>query len=184
MYLASSVEPNIFFLLDDSGSMNWVPILPSSLGGITVDSGRAIPRVNGSLRKYYHPDWSSDDQIIPPVAVYAEAWALKSKDANFLYYDPNVTYLPWAGTDASGNPLFIDADPYNAPEDPNNWGSNTVDLTDTWDYDDGNSCSNCLYIPTYYEWVDTDGDGILHTTNDTGTEIQIKPANAPFPSGS
>ena len=187
LYLSTAVEPNIFFTLDDSGSMGWSPMLPTNLGGITQDTGiyyTGIPIFNGSLRFYYNPSWHSDSSIVPPVAAYPEAWALKSKDANYIYYNPDVSYAPWAGVDGSGNPLYVDADPYNAPEDPNDWSNNTIDLTVAQDYDDGNrNCTACLYLPTYYDWVDTDGDGIPHATNDSGTVIEIKAANAPFPSG-
>ena len=183
MFLSTAIEPNIFFTLDDSGSMDWTPMISGSLGGLTMDTGRGIPIFNGKLRKYYNPNWTSFDLIIPPVAIYPEAWAARSKDANVLYYDPDVTYLPWAGIDAATGLPYADANEKKAPEDPNNWLSNTDDITKVMDYDDGNKCTACFYIPTYYEWVDTDGDGILHATNDTGTEIQIKPANAPFPSG-
>ena len=186
MYLATAVEPNVFFSLDDSGSMGWSPMLPVNLGGITQDTGiyyTGIPLFDGSLRFYYNPTWWSDQSVIPPVAAYAEAWALKSKSGNFIYYDTNVAYVPWSGVDGSGNPLYIDADPYNAPEDPNDWAANTIDLTVAQDYDDGNrSCTACLYLPVYYDLVDTDGDEIIHATNDTGTEVEIKATSAPFDS--
>jgi len=182
LFLSTIIEPNIFFSLDDSGSMAWSPMLPSNLGGITLDTSGGIPIFNGSLRLYYNLDWYSDNSIVPPVSAYPEAWALKNKDANKLYYDPGVTYLPWAGTDVSGNPLFTDADPTAAYFDPNSPTGQKTDLTITYAYDDG-SKNGQLYLPTYYEWVDNDGNGFVHATIDTGTEIQIKPANAPFPSG-
>jgi len=189
MYLSTAIEPNIFFTLDDSKSMNYVPIMPSSLDGrgINIDTANGLPIFNGSVRHFYNPQWSNMNDIIPPVALYPEAWAAKSKDANVLYYDPDVTYTPWAGISAATGLPYIDAGGWEkwAPRDPNNWTSNTVDLTKAMDYNDGSkSCIACLFLPTYYIWVDNpvSADGILHATDDTGTEIVIKPGNA-FPSG-
>jgi len=127
-------------------------MLPSNLGGITLDTGRGIPIFNGSLRFYYNPDWYSDNSIVPPVSAYPEAWALKNKEANKLYYDPEVTYLPWAGTDAAGNPLFTDANPTAVYFNPNSPAGQKTDLTITYAYDDGSQIGQ-LYLPTYYEWV-------------------------------
>jgi len=182
LFLSTVIEPNIFFTLDDSRSMDWTPIIHSSVGGIAIDSGSGLPILNGRLRHYYHPGWANMNDIISPVALDPEAWAAKSKDANLLYYDPGVTYTPWPGINASTGLPYANADPTKAPADPNNWLANTQDITTVLNYNDGRSCTACLYIPTYYEWVD-DGDGILHATLDKGNPIEIKPANAPFPSG-
>jgi len=184
LFLTTSIEPNIFFSLDDSGSMAWVTMIPNNLGGITQDTGifyTGIPLFDGSLRFYYNPDWYIDSSIIPPVSAYPEAWILKSNAANATYYNPDITYLPWAGTDASGNPLYTDANPLSLTVDPNSPAGKKTNLTATFAYDDGNA-TGTVYLPTYYEWVD-DGDGIPHATLDKGTPIEIKAANAPFPSG-
>jgi len=185
LFLSTNIEPNIFFLLDDSGSMAWVPMIPNNLGGITQDTGRfftGIPLFNNSLRFYYNPNWYAHGSIIPPVSAYPEAWILKSNSANATYYNPDVTYLPWAGTDASGNPLYTDANPFFITIDPNSPAGKKTDLTVEIAYDDGSN-NGQLYLPTYYEWVDVDGDGIPHATLDKGNPIEIKATNAPFPSG-
>ncbi len=56
LFLSTIIEPNIFFSLDDSGSMAWTPMISASVGGLTIDASRGIPIFNGSLRKYYNLD--------------------------------------------------------------------------------------------------------------------------------
>ncbi|MCI0506023.1 MAG: PQQ-binding-like beta-propeller repeat protein [Gammaproteobacteria bacterium] len=75
------VQPNIFFLVDDSGSMNWESLL---------NEGTQYPAeapVSGL-------DFSPDDALEK---------RLLCRGFNVMAYDPNVTYKPWAGTDSAGN---------------------------------------------------------------------------------
>jgi len=178
LFLSTIVEPNVFFTLDDSTSMKWVTIVDPNLGGITMATGlyAGTPTINGRNRFYYHPDWHTHRDVVPPVSLYAEAWILKSIDGNKLYYNPDVTYLPWSGTDASGNPLYREFPPTAVPEDPNAPTANLTDLTANHTYDDGNVAGPVpMYLPTYYEWVD-DGDGTIHATLDKGNPVEIRDA--------
>jgi len=193
LFLSTIVEPNIFFSLDDSGSMEWTLLIESNLGGINVaTSGFYIgtPEIDGSERLYFHPDWYNDSSVVPPVSLFPEAWILKNSTGNKIYYNPDIDYQPWTGWDASGNPLYTDADPTNAALDPSNPAGTTTDLTVTYNYSTGGFSpkTGTIYLPTYFEWIDdgvldADGKPIIHATNDKGNPIEIKPGNAPFPSG-
>ena len=103
LFLSNSVEPNVLFVLDDSGSMSWGIMAPEREGrmySVAADGTECIYRdaVAG-------PDAGTDD--VPPTeqalkdllvpAPYGGVWRAWSKDYNKVYYDPTVTYTPWPG---------------------------------------------------------------------------------------
>ena len=51
LFLSTIVEPNVFFTVDDSGSMDWNPILASGTGGLPTSEG--LPFIDGRQRAYY-----------------------------------------------------------------------------------------------------------------------------------
>jgi len=87
LFLSAAVQPNIFFLVDDSGSMFWDGLLNNG----TFSPGSAIystvPRPastgTGSI------DWLQR--------------RMSCRGFNVMAYDPSVTYTPWAGVDSAGN---------------------------------------------------------------------------------
>ncbi|MEJ2464962.1 MAG: hypothetical protein P8045_04560, partial [Candidatus Thiodiazotropha sp.] len=90
LFLAAPVQPNIFFLLDDSGSMDWEVLRRDGLGG------------SGNLD--FTPD--NTTEILELCAGY-----------NVLAYDPTTftdpnkaLYTPWFGVDRNGS-AFTDASP-------------------------------------------------------------------------
>ncbi len=193
LFLSNSVEPNVFLTLDDSGSMDWEHMFSSGTAGLAGASG--LPLFGVSYRYFWHPDWWSDFYIIPPAdyqhsdpaVTWDDAiWVLRNHNANKIYYNPETTYEPWKGVDSSGNPLYQDADPNAVLRDPNAPGGTTTDLTDTFDFFDYDDCScwklNSLYIPAYFTWTDTDGDGVIDP-EDEHTLYEIKPSTASYPSG-
>lgn len=117
LYLAANVEPNIMFTLDDSGSMQWefmpgdnfrytiylFPV-PSSLYGDTIYANQ-IPTFK-------------DDNVHN---LYA-----RSPENNKVFYNPDITYEPWAKSD---NTLWTDANPTAAYYNPSNTSAGTIDLT-------------------------------------------------------
>ncbi len=182
LFLSTIVEPNVFFTHDDSGSMFWEQMVQTGTGGFTSSSG--LPLIGSYYRYYLHPDWHNDQRILPPVALFPNSWIFRNHNGNKNYYNPNVTYLPWAGTDASGNPLYKEfeaSDATAAPRFPNDPGGTTTNLTTWKDFYDYDFC-NCwvpgsLWLPTYYEWDDTDGDGVIEPT-DGNTRVEIQPGTA------
>ena len=106
LFLSNSVEPNILFMLDDSGSMDWGLMTQESSGLINL----------GGCRYYYTQpapdndyDWmvATEQELIARgvAAPYGGVWRAWSKDYNKLYYDPSITYTPWSGVNAKRRPL-------------------------------------------------------------------------------
>lgn len=179
LFLSSIVEPNVFFTHDDSGSMYWEQMVQTGTGGFASSSG--LPLIGGSYRYYMHPDWHTDSRVLPPVALFPNSWIFRNHNGNKNYYNPNVTYTAWAGIDASGNPMyqtFEASDATAAPRFPNNPGGTQTDLTQRIDFFDYDFCScwvnNAIYLPTYYEWTDTDADGKIEPT-DGFNRVEIQP---------
>ncbi|WP_232199262.1 pilus assembly protein [Thioalkalivibrio sp. ALE20] len=116
LFLTSPVDPNVLFLIDDSGSMQW-ETMPDELTtrfGSGINSNYVMwtfPRVanlHGGSSQYSNRRtvrFSSTDMA----AMY------RSSDFNTVYYDPSVTYEPWSLPDGSRMP---DADPASAPNRP------------------------------------------------------------------
>ncbi len=144
LFLATPVQPNIFFLLDDSGSMDW-EVLRRSDGG---DGNRYLD---------YTPD--SGTELIEHCPGY-----------NVLAYDPTTLtdstkdpYTPWYGADEDGN-AFTDSNPSSARANPYTTGASTA-CNDNGRVrnDNGVSCdlingfggNGAFYVP----WNDADGDG-------------------------
>ncbi|MEQ8494455.1 MAG: PilC/PilY family type IV pilus protein [Gammaproteobacteria bacterium] len=85
LFLANDVPANIFFALDDSGSMDWEITL--SNGALEVHPWNP----NSGNLDMSPNDWVEDLEMC---AGY-----------NVLAYDPNVTYTPWLGEDEDGVPF-------------------------------------------------------------------------------
>jgi len=124
---SSTVKPNVVFVLDDSGSMDFELLLPTNDGAFwwdaTARSGweaGGAPKFNtagnatGSWYKYSHlfPNGCTQDTrrdcdaipgnahfAIPPTAQFA---SLRSSAYNPLYYNPRITYQPWGPAYISG----------------------------------------------------------------------------------
>lgn len=67
LFLSTIVEPNIYFTIDDSGSMDWNPMYQNGVAGVATSSG--LPWINGRQRAYYTPTFSrlyGDRYVLPP----------------------------------------------------------------------------------------------------------------------
>ncbi len=213
IFLGTSSEPNIFFVIDDSGSMDWEVMSqdfahggrftgtqpdgtsPAGSGSVTHRDGdsNGNPNCNfnsGTFHGYlYGVEFASNtygDDGNDCNTADEEAWRFRNADFNPLYFNPNVTYTPWAGVDASGNP-FGNIDVHDAPDNPflssgsqrridltqhdSNWrgGFNSRGTTDR----DGDSTADGF---RYYTYNDADGDGRFDDGEET--EVQIKDAPA------
>lgn len=200
LFVSLAVEPNIHLTLDDSGSMDWEVMLQEENNFFSVNGG--APTVDGYRRLYWNPDWTNymyqsdawwlnDSAVIPPAEVNFgtrwsnNLWALRTHHVNTLYYNPEITYTPWPGNDASNNPMYSDAVPTAVLRDPTNAGAGTVDLTQSHDYFRSASYvtyNSSYYIPIYYEWIDSDNDGEVDRS-DSKTMIKIHPSRTTYPSG-
>ena len=67
LFLSTLVEPNVYFTLDDSGSMDWGLMLAENAGGLITSSG--LTYLDGSWRAYYSPTFSQlyTYRAIPPI---------------------------------------------------------------------------------------------------------------------
>ena len=97
-----------------------------------------------------------------------DEFRVRNSRFNPLYFDPNKTYIPWAGVDINGN-AYTDADITNAPDNPfdpsNAERVNLINQQPGLDIS-GNRISGNGFA--YYEWNDTNGNGIF----ELGEEIQ------------
>lgn len=136
LFLSSSVQPNIMWVVDDSGSMDWE----------TLNSPGA--RDNFS----FVPENDSNVDTTPSISAYDRNEVLQAcYGVNVLYYDPTKIYTPWVGEDDAGN-AFQDQPVDKAKNDPYYSGSGTRDLTA-----DDNSTDQSGYFP----WYDHNENGYL-----------------------
>ncbi len=170
LFLSTIVEPNVFLTLDDSGSMDWGPMVKNGTAGIATSGG--LPIIDGDDRAYYTPTFSrlyTSRGYLPPsditsavvngtpnagswdelvdkfnllVAEWNRGWVVRNHIGNRSYYNPAVKYTPWAGSKVDGSPMYTDADPTRALKDPDNPGGQWVDLTATHSF-----TSNNISIP-------------------------------------
>ena len=178
LFLSTIVEPNVFFTVDDSGSMDWNPIIAQGTGGLPTASG--LPYIDGRQRAYYTPSFSrlyNSRYVLPPADGTREDWDLgwmvRNHNANLNYYNPAVTYEPWPGTRADGSPMYLDADPGAALKDPFNPGGESVDLTRSYDLSEEQAQAafgreievKDFWIAVYFVWYDVDGDGVIEQSD-------------------
>ena len=188
LFLSNAVEPNILFMLDDSGSMDW---------GLMTEERSGIMYV-GCSYYYAQPAPDNDFYWVMPTeealknrgiaAPYGGVWRAWNKDYNRLYYDPQITYTPWPGEDSSNN-LFQNANPLAALYDPYLPGSGSLNLTAYTTYSTdycagglGGFTVNNFFPAQYYTWSDTDADGIVDDS-DAHELIEIRPDILVFSGG-
>jgi type IV pilus assembly protein PilY1 len=163
LFIAKAVQPNIFFLLDDSGSMDAEVLLrsdPNNQGG------------SGSL------DFTPNDNAEELEHCFGY---------NVLAYDPTDTYVPWAGLDRNGNP-FTDSNPNSAMVNPYTGNAN-AGACDDWGMvynTNGTTCNLISGFPGgnggfYQPWNDADNDNEYDTgecSTNANTRIYISTLSA------
>lgn len=169
-----STDPNVMMILDDSGSMHF-EIMPDDY--TMGDSYYIFPRANGV---YGGGDY---DNYVPTVDNNAFNALTRSPQVNTVYYNPAVTYTPWAQQDGS---LYDNASPTCALHNPMRPGTSAAycrNLTTNNSNYNGNywvtcnssgSCSysnsNKSYWPATYFWHN--GGSIWTWGNYTRQEIR------------
>lgn len=144
LFLGTSVDANVFFGLDDSGSMDWESSVAeydyytaywSTNNEPKIDSGvwrsysSTGPKAN-SRRDYVYL-WNEGDNLYTSFS-YADAeqnsesmardWRVRSSGFNRIYYNPEIAYIPWPGmpdasfTAARSNP-HPNSDGYGSTRD-------------------------------------------------------------------
>jgi len=146
LFLSVGVKPNMLFILDDSGSMDW-EILKSSgatAAHPTTKYCQAVPGEPWTECLGGEPSadlYENRNNLTAPPLRRDDHMLELCPGYNVLAYDPDATYTPWIGRDANGAP-FRDRGLNDALDDP--YQATIVNLA-----------SGNLF---YFEWND-DGDG-------------------------
>ena len=206
------VEPNIVVLTDDSGSMDWGVMTDEPSGGIIH-----LPQHPGTHYFYVQPDPGAV-HAAPAVNVYGSvvpteefmaaqglaapqggAWRAWNSDYNKIYYNPNLTYIPWAGVNIN-NVAYTDVSPTAAPYDPYQPAHGSLDLTATTSYDTTCGLPECaaigalngtftvtnFYPARYYAWSDENSTNPANAHNgvvdmdDDHTLVEIRPSTPTY----
>ena len=191
LFLGTSVEANIVLTLDDSGSMHWEQ-MPSDNRTRYV-----YPRAAGI---YGGSDYSNRVPIFSNTLSYSVR--VRSSDINKMYYNPEVTYVPWstASGGSFGN-ASVTCAPHN-PQNPSSPASAAVcrDLTATntqwsrWDSYNGtaggfpggvtrNDGTRSFWPAVYYRYNGGVYDGTTDWNTANYTEVLIRPAQATYTGG-
>lgn len=192
LFLTSSADPNIMFVLDDSGSMHW-EITPDEY---LYSSYYVFPRVSGNYggSDYSNQVLSFRDASPANATEQGRVAALRSSHVNKTYYNPSVYYRPWAKpagmTFASpfravtaSSTYFPDASPTAAPHHPlRNTGTRnlTVDNTEsaTWCANGCTTATRTFFPAVYYQYVAGD-----NFTRSSYVKVEIKPTTPLYTGG-
>lgn len=103
LFVSSPTQPNVFFMLDDSGSMDW---------NMATDG---LSRSDLISMSSYNTEPDND-----------EDWQTWCAGANLLAYNSSVTYKPWAANiPGTNNPFPDQTDITNVQSDPLTSGSSS-----------------------------------------------------------
>lgn len=163
LFLGTQIDPNVFFMMDDSGSMDWEILTKAyhyytdywsssgTVGEVTSgyflgysDSGDCTGRRNNAY--IFDSDEDSNDDNVYDSCTYSSVeehteaytrdWRVYSAGLNVMYYNPAVTYSPWIG--------FSNANFSNAYSNPKSGTNGYNDFRDLEGF-------------IYEDWQDTHG---------------------------
>jgi type IV pilus assembly protein PilY1 len=117
LFVSASIEPNILFVLDDSGSMQWEFMPDEQMYFTTFTFPRPANPYGGSTYTNQVP--SFDDANIHNVFS-------RSPQNNAAFYNPLLTYRPWVD---ANNQSWADANPSAALYNPADSSKGSLDLT-------------------------------------------------------
>ena len=131
LFANSNVAPNIFFEMDDSGSMDWEILTKPHWTACTYNrnfhadtsnnacgygfnqfrsDGLIVNTANGNFINHLYIFSNTDGAYNATCSTALEPctnaerqfdWRIFSSDLNVLYYNPSSNYLPWQGTGLS-----------------------------------------------------------------------------------
>lgn len=166
LFLGGNIPPNVMFTLDDSGSMQW-EIMPDDITYFSYLYPRPSGLYGGTDYANQVPDFNSAN-------IYNAL--LRSPSNNKIYYDPAVTYTPWA---QSSGASWVNAPITCAPHNPqlpglgcrNLTANQTVNMSGSsyWYGSGGWYQGNHTFYPAvYYRY---NGGSIWSTGNYTQVQI-------------
>ncbi|PIE41211.1 MAG: pilus assembly protein PilY [Gammaproteobacteria bacterium] len=130
LYMGIQADPNIMFILDDSGSMHWEYMPGEAKGGAhsfsylfpqpiqVYGTGSYAWDDGGNCTPFYLvPDFDDDN---------AYNLVMRSPQFNKIFYNPDTEYKPWSNSDGT---LMNNADPANALYNPGDPSVGGMDLT-------------------------------------------------------
>ncbi len=178
LFLGGQVDPNVMFILDDSGSMQF-EIMPDDY---TKGETRYVyPRADGV---YGSTDYNNYVATVDNNTAFAAL--TRSPQVNTVYYDPGITYLPWIKWDGTEYPAADPACALHNPERSGTGKSYCRDLTDDNSNYNSNrwltctssgSCSSTSstksFWPATYFWKADDSSAVWDWNN--YTKVEIKP---------
>lgn len=139
LFVSSSVEPNILFILDDSGSM-YFEVTPDELSiPGTSYSGFVYPRADNV---YGDHDYTQTFIQVSSVDENAYAAMTRSPQTNTTYYNPSKTYTPWIKHDGT---FYPNASASCAPHNPAKTGSCPTGTTSVNSYARNLTINNSRY---------------------------------------
>lgn len=168
LFLTQAAPPNVMFILDDSGSMQF-ELMPDSL--ILNNARYVFPRAE---KIYGNSDYENrvvtvDDAQNDNATARAYNALARSPQINTIYYNPSKTYRPWVKADGSSYPNASPSCAYHNPERTNGSGiqycrnlkGDNGDINDnSEDFDNtrwvcGSNCSTTsdkTFWPSIYYW--------------------------------
>ena len=192
LFLTGGVDPNIMFIIDDSGSMMWETMPDDLTYFFGSSSAQRLHWVFPPISNLHGNEYSGVSWRIPFFRLDNNgnisdfAARVRSSHNNPVYYDPAVTYRPWVNSDGSE---MLPSPPTDAPNRPlfdgtvtGNTDFGRVDLTNDmtyalWRRDDGGTSNASLdFYPAVYYFYN--GGGVASASN--YTYVEIKEENAPF----
>lgn len=186
IFTVNSAESNIFFMLDESGSMDFELMTNErDTTGVGWDGTLFASSSNRSIYTTPHHDMDhvySGNNVVPNDSDFPDngLWRARNSHYNFIYYNPAVTYEPWVGVDSAGNAYTKYTSADSVRRFPYNSSSDTTDLTDdvtdveTQNPANGTDITTTIYIPHYHVWDSvSDANGVVDS-GDANVRIDIK----------
>jgi type IV pilus assembly protein PilY1 len=139
LFAGAAVQPNIFYMLDDSGSMNWE---------FVYNDGTGLTSSSDPLGIVLFTNFNLNPTD-------ANRRLFMCKGFNTFAYDPTITYSPWVGNDNGGTAFQnaylygggTEATPnFNVRRNPYDPGAGTFDL-------------NTAGVMAYWTWTDSNANG-------------------------
>src|SRR2546427_3371050 len=151
--LSIKVKPNILFLIDNTGSMDYEVMTKNAKnngrlsstqpdGSSPANSGSLLAGFdskdktcdftgkNSDLGYMYGTKFTGNAYASSPDCTIAadQEWRFRNSDFNPLYFNPAKTYKPWSGVRACDGKPFPNMDITKALDDPNDCTSQTRNL--------------------------------------------------------